>query len=748
MWKSLILFILLPSFAFGVERLIVRVDVVDIGTRERDELPAELQIERGIKAAIDPATLRVLDEKGESLPLRWYDEAIPYHFPETQDSISRSEGRLDPKMAVRGGFFLNAVGDGKAGRLVWMHTQIGNKPSSYVVEFDTLPTGSLPKQLAPQGWIGDGQARCSEKATQTVQSDMLRVDIDDWNGDGLIDLITGESFGHLVWWPNLGTRKSPRFECCRVISDVEGQPIDVGIVAVPKVCDWDDDGDRDLLIGTERNRLVWFENIGSKAAETPRLKYRGVVMLDGKPLELPVTPLTRGEPHIFTLDYFPVPEFTDWNGDGAHDLLAGGYITGCVFLYEKKGMTLIPRGPLEAAGQVLNVTHWTASPCAVDLDADGDLDLLSGHTPLRDPAVRAGLRYFENIGTRTEPKLSARTLDTGKLRPITSATPRVHDWDDDGDLDLVLSVRTDLMLLENTGTRTKPKYDQPPVVILPKWGPAPVHATQLIDWNADGRVDLVNALSVRLNTGAKNPWDWSQVINLLPPGVRIEHKSGRGDEEHSTMLDDFDGDGAIDVLFGDWFGHVWLHRNRGSSAKPEFDLAGIKLATSEGLPIQVGPIGKDPDKDFNALQGARTVVAAGDFDGDKNRDLVVGDTFGKVRYFRQLPGKSLTFAPGVEIGDLGIRLNVCATDWDHDGRMDIIAGSANGKVQVFLSREGGFAPGFAPPLPPIMQPRVLLGDLNADGDDDLYFPSTQGSVFVERSFLNRGYAQATIITKP
>lgn len=189
MWKSLILFILLPSFAFGVERLIVRVDVVDIGTRERDELPAELQIERGIKAAIDPATLRVLDEKGESLPLRWYDEAIPYHFPETQDSISRSEGRLDPKMAVRGGFFLNAVGDGKAGRLVWMHTQIGNKPSSYVVEFDTLPTGSLPKQLAPQGWIGDGQARCSEKATQTAQSDMQpRVLLGDLNADGDDDL--------------------------------------------------------------------------------------------------------------------------------------------------------------------------------------------------------------------------------------------------------------------------------------------------------------------------------------------------------------------------------------------------------------------------------------------------------------------------------------------------------------------------------------------------------------------------------
>ncbi len=624
--------LLLAASCLGaeIERLIVRVDPVDLGARSRDELPAEIAIERGGNLALDPSTLRVVrvDEAGkpvddEPLPLRWYDAAIPYQFPETQDSISRSKGKLKPKPSERGGYYLNAVGDGRAGRLVWMHTQTGKDAAWYAVEFSTLPKGTLPQRLAPQGWIGDGQARCAEKATQTVQSDLQRVDLDDWNGDGLIDLIVGEAFGHLVWWPNLGTRQSPKFECCRIIADADGQPIDVGIVAVPKVGDWDADGDRDLLIGTERNRMIWFENIAAKPADMPKLKYRGVIMLGGKPLELPVTPLTRGEPAIFNLDYFPVLEFVDWDGDGDNDLLAGGYITGCVFLYENTGQTrgappkLVARGPLEADGAALNVTHWSASPCVVDLDADGDLDLLSGHTPLRDPAIKAGIRYFENIGTRTEPRLTSRKLETGKLWPITSATPRAFDWDADGDFDLALSVRTHMLLLENTGTKTHPKFDKLPATLLPKWGSAPVHADQLIDWNHDGRIDLVNGFTVRLNTGAKNPWDWSQVVPLLPRGVTISHKSGRGDEEHSTLLDDFDGDGVIDVLFGDWFGHVWLHRNRGTSEKPGFDLEGIKLAMSDGSPIKVGPIGGDPNKDFSALQGARTVVAAGDFDADK-----------------------------------------------------------------------------------------------------------------------------------
>ena len=53
--------------------------------------------------------------------------------------------------------------------------------------------------------------------------------------------------------------------------------------------------------------------------------------------------------------------------------------------------------------------------------------------------------------------------------------------------------------------------------------------------------------------------------------------------------------------------------------------------------------------------------------------------------------------------------------------------------------------GFDPRLPPIEQPRVLMADLNGDGDEDLFIPSTQGSCFVERSFLSGGYAKARLL---
>jgi hypothetical protein len=170
----------------------------------------------------------------------------------------------------------------------------------------------------------------------------------------------------------------------------------------------------------------------------------------------------------------------------------------------------------------------------------------------------------------------------------------------------------------------------------------------------------------------------------------------------------------------------------------------------DGNEIQVGPIGKDIQTDFDALQGARTVFTVADFDRDGLRDLVVGDNYGKLRYFRHAGTREKpVFEAPVDVGDLGIRLLVDATDWNRDGWPDMIAGAANGRVRVFLNNghqaQRRFDNGFAPLLPPIAQPRILMVDLNADGDEDLFLPSTQGSCLVERSFLEHGYAPATMI---
>jgi hypothetical protein len=69
-------------------------------------------------------------------------------------------------------------------------------------------------------------------------------------------------------------------------------------------------------------------------------------------------------------------------------------------------------------------------------------------------------------------------------------------------------------------------------------------------------------------------------------------------------------------------------------------------------------------------------------------------------------------------------------------------------VRIFLNQANKaprpFDAGSDPGLPPLMQPRTRVADLNGDGDTDLIVQSTQGTCFVERSFLEHGYARARL----
>jgi hypothetical protein len=770
----------------GEHRALVRVEPGKLVQGRTDQRPAALEVDfdaelkkLGAPGVVDMGSIQVIRydaATGKPLgsvnyahgfgpfdcPFCWYDAAIEYEFPEFSHAVSSTDGQIRYEPRTRGGYFFNAAGDWRAGRLVWMHAASDERPAHYAVYFDLLPAGAPPPALPPAAWVGDGTPRRDKIGGTTFGADHCRIDLDDWNGDGLVDVIVGEQYGHVLVWPNLGTKSRPEFRYGRFVL-ADGKPLDAGMGAVPKVVDWDGDGALDLLVGTEWNRILFYRNAGTNLER--KLEYRGPLAVNGAPLELPIQPLTRGSPEIFKRDYYPNLETIDWDGDGGGDLLAGGYITGMIFFYENVGKSgdgtpqLVLRGPLETDGKAINVRYWCASPCAADLDGDGDLDLLSGNFPMY---VRAGdkeetdfLLYYENIGSRTTPVLVERPLPAVGTRPHARlATPRLADWDNDGDLDLAASSRENLYLFENKGSRTKPQFQMHAEPVTTPWGLADIATDQFRDWNGDGRLDLVQNYTVRLNSGNANPFAWRETVSVLPQGAYIAHPSGIGDDWFWPNLDDFDRDGRIDVLFGDWWGHVWLHRNLSTHEERRFDVQGFRLKLADGAPIKVGPIGKDIEKDFDALQGARTVFTTADFDRDGARDLVVGDTYGKIRYFHNLGPRQdsaePTFAPGVEIANLGIRGLVAATDWNADGWPDVVASAANGRVRVLINRQQRsqdrpFDEGFDPKLPPIVQPRVLVADINGDGDDDLFLPSTQGSCFIERSFLEAGYARGELL---
>lgn len=751
-----------PVFADDHVAWLVRVAPRDLGPRTQDEMPAEIHLdarEFPDGRRLDLSSLRVVAwdteaDRPTSLPIahRWYDDSIPFDFPECEQNVHATDG-LNLQFTPRPGWgeYYDLLGDGQSGKLVWLHAQVEDRPADYQISCRLLPPGEMPTHMPSRGMVGNGSHRCAPQSTFTgmVHS---RVAVADWNADGLLDLLIGNSRGHVLVHANVGSREEPRFTGARPLMTADGRPLDVGWSSAPVAVDWDGDGRTDLLSGAERNRVLFYRQ--DEQSPSGVLTPRGFVLADGVPLELPIEPVPKSQPGVYTLDYYPVLEAVDWNGNGRLDLLAGGYVTGRIFLFENIGANsdgtprLTARGPLSEASHVLNVGDWAAAPCAADFDADGDLDLISGNMPLNagggdasDP--RYFLRYYENTGTRTDPELRHRPFPKhGEFPDAVLATPRAADMNADGLLDLVVSANANLYLFYNRGTRSAPDFEVSPTVLTNEWGnaPLPTFGLQFVDWDHDGQEDMLAGLTV-YRKRANGEFDALPLLSLQPT---IDHPAAQGDGWIYTQLADLDGDGQLDLLYGTHAGHVWLHR-RLARDKSIYDQAGEQLLTTDRQPIQVGPL-PDQKVDFDVVQGARTTFAVADFDGDQRLDLVVGDTYGKVRYYQQQGSPDeIRFALPVEIGDVKIRLVPCAADWNADGRTDVVASAASGTVVLYPNLgEGRFGPAEEIPLPAVPYgPSVNVADWNGDGDPDLIVGTAYGYFcWFDRSFLLHGVVRA------
>ena len=156
--------------------------------------------------------------------------------------------------------------------------------------------------------------------------------------------------------------------------------------------------------------------------------------------------------------------------------------------------------------------HYT-SVTTGDMDADGDLDLVTGSND-------GILHYFENTGTASAPAFTKRT---GPANPLAGAVlggytvPELVDLDGDGDLDLIAgdSTLANFVYFENTGSTSAPLFTQ--------------------------------------RAGSSNP------VNNLETNALI-----------SSALADLDGDGDLDLVTGNNGGGLTYFENTGSRTLPDF----------------------------------------------------------------------------------------------------------------------------------------------------------------------------------
>jgi len=466
----------------------------------------------------------------------------------------------------------------------------------------------------------------------------------DLDGDGDLDLVSGEYFGSFLYFENTGSATSPAF----VGLGFAGNPLfgrDVGDESMPTLGDVDGDGDLDLVSGEYFGSFLYFENTGSATSpafversgtanpldgETVGAKYSTPVLgdVDGdgdldlvsgeqygsfryfensivQP-SLSVNELTGAENPLDGEDVgdFSTPTFGDLNGDGIPDLVTGNAIAnfwvmlgnanmlGLLHSYSS-GVLLTAGLPLtEIAGSEISAQGFVtetpidvgddSAPVLADLDGDGDRDLLTGD-------ALGGFHYFENTGDATS---WAFAEATGAANPLDGvdlgddSTPSLGDLDGDGDLDLLAGEYDGVFnFFENTGSAENPAF-----------------------------VEV---------TGTANPLDGEDVGDLSTPS-----------------LGDADGDGDLDLVAGDGSGVFHYFENTGSLTSPAF----------------VERMGAANPFDGQSV-GLHSAPAFADLDGDGDLDLAAGENLGTFHvYVVPEPGQGLMLGAGIALLKLLERL--------------------------------------------------------------------------------------------
>ncbi|SHF26298.1 Repeat domain-containing protein [Mariniphaga anaerophila] len=414
---------------------------------------------------------------------------------------------------------------------------------------------------------------------------MSTPNMEDFDGDGDLDLICGEFTDRLTWFENIGTREKPEFAEGRFLENNEGIiHMDLQMIS-PVAFDWDKDGKTDLVVGEEDGRVALLRNTGEITYDMPQF-------------ESPV--FLKQEAGYVKFGALVTPFSIDWDDDGDEDLICGNS-AGYIGYIENLDGGNLPKWDapvyLKADGEVIRIMadengsiqgpaekKWGYTSLSVaDWDGDGLKDIVIN-------SIWGKIEWYKNNGKKGAPKLTKmgsvkidwegqepkkptwNWWNPGEEELVTQwrTTPFMIDWNKDGLMDLIMLDDEGYLAFFERFLKNEELYLKPGKRIFMdadnggllrlndrEAGSSGRRKICLVDWDGDGKLDLLaNSKNVEFykNTGSKNG------LVFFKQQGDISDISLAGHSTSPTVVD-WNNNGKPDLLFGAEDGHLYFFKN-------------------------------------------------------------------------------------------------------------------------------------------------------------------------------------------
>lgn len=361
------------------------------------------------------------------------------------------------------------------------------------------------------------------------------INLSDADGDGDYDATIGDGNGTMTFYHNIGTANVPTF--VQFTHGLAGISLNFGANSSPFWADIDGDGDMDLFIGEDSGDFEYFQNIylfGCGAFTQQTNSANPLVDMDD---------VTANSSSV---------AFCDFDMDGDQDAVVGSLNHGLIY-FENTGSATMPTFTeigdyLNAASPFFGMSfNQTSVPAIVDIDGDGDCDIFVGN-------ALGTIQYIRNNGGLSFTMMGALNNPLSSVGSIQRSFPTFGDIDGDGDYDAFIGEQNGSVLFyRNEGTAIAPSFTNITGNANPLNSVATVqNATpRLVDLNKDGDLDAVvgsitGTIQTYENAGNAETPIFTKLIGTDNPfnAVAMNNSSNAG-------FTDLNGDGSIDVFFGD-----------------------------------------------------------------------------------------------------------------------------------------------------------------------------------------------------